>query len=104
MYARRAGSSLPQRKEPPMTSATNPSLDSALAYAGLNYRVFPVWGVRDGKCLCNGKPNCRPGKHPWGVMVPHGEKDATTDSALIAEWFPTPAVNVGISISGFHVA
>ena len=79
------------------------NLSEALRYAEFGYKVFPVWGVINGKCLCGGIQGCKSGKHPWGAMVPHGVKDATTDPDLIRKWFPAAAVNVGISISGFAV-
>jgi hypothetical protein len=79
------------------------NLAEALRYVSHGYKVYPVWGVKDGKCLCGGLKGCRPGKHPWGRVVPHGEKDATTDKALVRQWFKGAAVNVGISVSGFYV-
>jgi hypothetical protein len=75
----------------------------ALRYASLGFKVYPVWGIKDGKCLCGGLSNCRPGKHPWGAIVPHGEKDATTDSDAILRWFRGSGVNVGLSIDGYCI-
>jgi len=79
------------------------NLAQALRYASLGYKVYPVWGIKDGRCLCDGVKDCRPGKHPWGRAVPHGEKNATLDADAIRRWFKTPAVNVGVSIDGFVV-
>jgi len=76
----------------------------ALRYAALGHKVYPVYGIQDGKCLCRGTVRgCKPGKHPWGKAVPHGEKDATLDETLICQWFQTPAVNVGIGFDGSFV-
>ncbi len=79
------------------------NLAEALRYASLGYKLYPVWGIKNGKCLCDGMKGCRPGKHPWGKEVPHGEKDATTDEQAIRRWFKGAAVNVGVSIDGFVV-
>jgi hypothetical protein len=71
----------------------------ALAYAKRKWAVYPVYGIKDNKCLCNGMPNCRPGKHPYSKAVPHGSSDASCDETLIRQWFPTDFVNVGINVS-----
>jgi len=81
----------------------NDNLKSALQYAGLGWRVYPVWGVENGKCLCERPASCKPGKHPWGKMVPHGGKDATTDADKLRSWFVGSGVNVGIRVDGFCV-
>lgn len=73
-------------------------LPAALAYAQrLNWPVFPVHGIVEGKCAC-GKPGCdRPGKHPIGRLVPHGLKDASTDPEVITRWWrDSPTANIGI--------
>ena len=85
------------------SGSTNQNCTAALRYAALGYKVYPVWGIRDGKCLCGGLKGCRPGKHPYGKAVPHGEKDATTDAETLRRWFRGDGVNVGISIDGFCV-
>lgn len=78
------------------------ALDAAVEYAGLGLRVFPVWGVRGGLCLCpkgnqvdeDGRTACSRGKHP---MTKHGFKDATTDMDVLSRWWSeTPDANVGI--------
>ena len=85
------------------SSLSNDNLAEALRYASHGYKVYPVWGIQDGKCLCGGINGCRPGKHPCGRLVPHGEKEATTDPDTIRRWFKGSGVNVGISIDGFVV-
>ena len=72
-----------------------------MRYASLGYPVYPNWGVKDDECLCNGTPNCRPGKHP--CFVAHGVKDASTDPDVIRRWFKGKYVNVGIHIVGFAI-
>src|SRR4051794_20962823 len=87
------------------TQSVGQNLAEALRLSDLGFRVYPVWGVRpDGKCWCDGTvEDCRPGKHPWGQCVPHGEKDATQDPDTIRRWFKGAAVNVGLSVAGFCV-
>lgn len=79
-------------------------IDQLMAYARLGIPVFPVHGIVDGACTCNGSPGCSPGKHP---MTSHGFKDATTDVNAIRGWWDrTPTANVGIRTgagSGFVV-
>ena len=70
---------------------------------GLGRRVYPVWGVKNGACLCGGIPGCRPGKHPYAKAVANGTKGATADPETLKQWFKGPAVNVGIAIDGFVV-
>jgi hypothetical protein len=82
----------------------NDNLKEALRLINIGYKVYPVWGInKNGTCMCGGKPGCRPGKHPWGRMVLHGEKQASRDEATVRTWFPGPGVNVGISVDGFYV-
>lgn len=67
--------------------AANPLLDAAPALAAKGCPVLPCWWIRDGRCAC-GKADCdSPGKHPVGMVVPHGLKDATTDGAVIRDWW-----------------
>jgi hypothetical protein len=40
-------------------------------------------------------------KLPYGKLVPHGHKDATTDSELIYEWWSAhPELNIGVRVGG----
>ncbi len=70
-------------------------MQSALAYASYDWAVFPVHGIRNGKCTC-GRPDCSsPGKHP---LTKHGFKDATTDPATVAVWWKKhPWANIAIA-------
>ncbi|MCM3637736.1 bifunctional DNA primase/polymerase [Sporosarcina luteola] len=68
---------------------------AALGYAKLlNWHVFPVHSIRNGKCTC-GKPNCNsPGKHPATI---NGLKDATADPQTVnLLWNDFEGANIGI--------
>lgn len=80
------------------------SLEAALWYATkLNWAVFPLHSVVDGKCTC-GKDCPSPAKHP---RTSNGVLAATTDTHTIRNWFTKhPISNVGIAtgrISGIFV-
>lgn len=82
----------------------NASLKAAIAYSQqLNWAVFPLHSIVNGQCTC-GKKCSSPGKHP---RTANGLKAATTDAAIIEEWFSKwPDSNIGIAtgeISGFFV-
>lgn len=72
------------------------NLDYALSYAKLGWRVFPVWGGKDGKCKC--RRICQsPSKHPISQLVPRGQDDATIDAAVIKRWWASmPDAGIGI--------
>lgn len=75
----------------------NELLQSALRYAGLGWRVFPLHVVTaDGTCSCQKGKDCnRPAKHP---RTPHGVDDATCDEQKIRGWWRRwPDANVGLS-------
>lgn len=71
-------------------------LDHALSYARLGWYVFPVWGLRDGKCAC-GKPGCNDtAKHPVTV---NGFNGATTDESQIRMWWTSvPDASIGVAM------
>ena len=75
-------------------------LDLALHYSRNGISVLPLHYIRDtGVCSCGGvevNPKCKPGKHPFGGLVPHGLKDATTDETTIRQWFEGKQFNIGI--------
>jgi hypothetical protein len=92
--------------------------DAALGYASRGIPVLPLHyplphhrGVQpvtdDGQqahptmgadCSCR-DPSCgQPGKHPFGSLVPHGLKDATTNRArVLAWWTQQPQANIGLA-------
>jgi hypothetical protein len=78
--------------------SANPRLDAALSYARRGWRVLPLWWIEDGKCACGGEKECKPGKHPFGVLAPNGSLSATTNEDIIRSWWNIrPLANVGIA-------
>jgi len=70
-------------------------LDAALYYAEQGLHVFPLYEpLPDHSCSC-GNLNCEGiGKHP---RTPHGFTDASTDEAVIRDWWRRwPEANIGV--------
>lgn len=62
------------------------------------WRVFPCWWPIDGHCACGDLQCESPAKHPLGAAVPHGFRDATTNTARIRRWWRRwPTANVAIA-------
>ncbi len=83
---------------PPDPAPKRPG-DCARWYArAYGWRVFPLHGLRDGRCTCDQKDCKSPAKHP---RTPRGCLDATTDQAQITTWWQKwPHANVGIATGG----
>ena len=81
-----------------VATSSNALLTAALHYAKRGWPVLPLHWIRDdGECSC-GKTTCKPGKHPYGILVPNGFKDATTDANTIRRWWRSaPSANIGIA-------
>jgi Bifunctional DNA primase/polymerase, N-terminal len=100
-------------------SRPNPQLrDAALGYASRGIPVLPLHyplpdrsglqalpggrplgpSTPSGSCSCR-DPGCgQPGKHPFGSLVPHGVKDATTNRARVLAWWTRhPQANIGLA-------
>lgn len=74
-------------------------MEAAQMYAGNEVPVFPVWNPpENGGCACPKGQECsRPAKHPLEILVPHGLRDATTDSDRVREWWTLyPEANIGM--------
>jgi hypothetical protein len=75
--------------------------EAALTYASHGWWVFPLFTPdADGTCDCpdtyKADGRCKPGKHP---RTQHGDKDATTDAAVIERWWSMwPHANVGVAL------
>ncbi|MGO8881197.1 MAG: bifunctional DNA primase/polymerase [Desulfomonilaceae bacterium] len=80
---------------------TGVNCSAAEALYDRGFRIFPLWGITDGKCDC-GKKDCdRPGKHPNGILAPHGLSDASNKADDIdAWWTEAPNANIGIKTGG----
>ena len=69
-------------------------LESALKYAEIGWRVFPVYEIHKGKCACDAVCHS-PGKHPRTV---NGHNAATTSPEKIREWWKKwPRANIGMA-------
>lgn len=78
----------------------NPPMNMMLAalwWAGKNIPVLPLTYPVDGGCSC-GETGCTSvGKHPIRRLTPHGLNDATTDTAVVRDWWvQEPYANIGI--------
>jgi Bifunctional DNA primase/polymerase, N-terminal len=91
--------------------------DAALGYASRGIPVLPLHypvahlhsprGVPDGRvmtpdvwtgCSCGDRACGQIGKHPLGVLIPHGLKEATTNRArVLAWWTRQPLANIGLA-------
>nr|MBC8452863.1 bifunctional DNA primase/polymerase [Chloroflexota bacterium] len=68
-------------------------LDAALRYANADVKIFPSYGVVDGRCTCGNLSCANAGKHP---QTPRGFKDATAEVAAIEQfWSRHPNANIG---------
>lgn len=80
---------------------------AALTYARRGWSVLPLWWAEEGGCACGGTDCGSPGKHPLGILVPQGVKEATTDPETIRHWWQRyPRANVGVAtgpVSGLLV-
>lgn len=73
---------------------------AALSYAEqLDLFLLPLWGVKDGVCLCRRARACPDaGKHPIGPLVKHGKDDASNDPDVIRRWWGRyPDANIGVA-------
>lgn len=69
------------------------------AYVG-RLPIFPVHGIRDGKCTC-GRECSSPGKHP---LTKNGVLDASLDPAVVAAWWERwPFANVALATGSVYV-
>ena len=77
------------------------TLDYALHYASLGMRVLPLHYITSvGTCSCGGaavNPKCKPGKHPYSRLVPHGVLNASLDTDRVREWFTNTPYNIGLA-------
>lgn len=79
------------------TSATvSPAHAQALLMASLGHTVFPLHGMKNGKCTCGNAACPHAGKHPRRT---NPFKDATKNPAFINMWFKyEPDLNYGVRL------
>ncbi len=74
--------------------------DTLYSYVNLGFPVVPIWGTKNGICLCHLKERCDKGsgKHPNPKLAPNGFKNATLDTKIISDWIRRyPESNWGIA-------
>lgn len=69
-------------------------------YIKLGFSIMPlhrpIQSAAGFNCSCS-NPNCSsPGKHPFGRLVPHGLRDASSSPDTARNWFGDQQVNIGI--------
>lgn len=69
-------------------------IQAALGLAKRGIPVFPIWGLRDGRCGCGGNCGRSAGKHP---IPKRGLLDASMEAAVIQGWWQQhPDANIGM--------
>jgi Bifunctional DNA primase/polymerase, N-terminal/Primase C terminal 2 (PriCT-2)/Family of unknown function (DUF5906) len=65
----------------------------------LRWPIIPLWWVENGACGC-GEPRCaNAGKHPIGLLVPNGIRNAARDPETVIKWWTRyPKANIGIAL------
>jgi len=90
-------------------SALRPTpLAAALNLAARGLRILPVHFPIQRReilaCSCGQRDCDNPAKHPFGSLVPHGAKDATTSTQIVEEWWTSyPQLNIGIATDNLLV-
>ena len=78
------------------SAAVSPAHAQALLMATHGHPVFPLYGIKNGKCTCGNATCTSPGKHP---RRPNSFKEATTDPVIINTWFKyEPELNYGVRL------
>jgi hypothetical protein len=78
------------------SAAVSPAHAQALLMASLGHAVFPLHGMKNGKCTCGNTTCTAPGKHP---RRPNSFKEATTNPTIIDMWFKyEPELNYGVRL------
>ncbi|WP_426173172.1 bifunctional DNA primase/polymerase [Massilia sp. TWR1-2-2] len=78
------------------SAAVSPAHAQALLMASLGHAVFPLHGMKNGKCTCGNATCADPGKHPRRTDP---FKEATTNPAIINMWFKyEPGLNYGVRL------
>ena len=59
------------------------TLGNLIEYTKLGWSIFPIFGVKNGKCCCGNDDCNNQGKHP---MTRNGFHNATSDISMITKW------------------
>jgi hypothetical protein len=89
------------------------ALPAALAWSSRGHPVLPAnWPIEHrGRVICScrselrGQPACsKPAKHPYGLLVPNGLLDASTESWQVKLWWQRePRANLAVECTGLIV-
>jgi hypothetical protein len=91
-----ASAAVPQRNSYDTSAAISPAHAQALQMASLGHAVFPLHGMKNGKCTCGNATCPDAGKHPRRT---NSFKDATKNPAFINMWFKyEPDLNYGVRL------
>lgn len=74
-------------------------------YRELGLPLIPVWGTKDGICLCKDGADCESaGKHPITSLVRSGVKNASLEAKDHRHWLKRhPDMNIATALPGFTV-
>lgn len=69
------------------------TFDALARYLDRGLAVLPLYGTKDGQCLCPKGPTCDKsrGKHPLSRLVPNGKNNASRDKAIVRQWVRSAA-------------
>lgn len=86
----------PQGNPYDTSAAVSPAHAQALLMASLGHAVFPLHGMKNGKCTCGNAACADTGKHPRRLR---SFREATTNPTIINMWFKyEPALNYGVRL------
>lgn len=79
-----------------ISASVSPAHAQALLMASLGHPVFPLYGMKNGKCTCGNVTCSNAGKHPRHM---NSFKEATTNPTIINMWFKyEPELNYGVRL------
>ncbi|QJE00487.1 DUF3987 domain-containing protein [Massilia forsythiae] len=86
----------PQGNPYDTSAAVSPAHAQALLMASHGHPVFPLYGIKNGKCTCGNATCSDSGKHP---RRSNSFKEATTNPTIINMWFKyEPELNYGVRL------
>jgi hypothetical protein len=86
----------PQGNPYDTSAAVSPAHAQALQMASYGLPVFPLYGIKNGKCTCGNAACADSGKHP---RRSNSFKEATTNTTITNMWFKyEPELNYGVRL------